>query len=1127
MVTMLTSTVNVWGQNAATIFNGKPLANSYTNGVFLYNVGTGRLLIHGGDFATQARVFYQNWGDLLHLESVSDGKAVVKTNQGYFAANVPAGTDPRKYGNDITQVWQPIMDHASESLTFTRVSGESGSSTYTYHISQSVSGTTYYIGAAYGIKYDKTATGNSDVISNYMEDIGDDECTYTISTYALASTTYAIGSGTGVSAKDLYSWRIISFDDLQAAVTSGTSGLAANLSYRINDQDFTRNYSSFYDGTSGVSPSDAWVVKNTSKTSGYDSSSQGRFNYTWGFTANGQRQRHADWYGTITDLNNSGLYTSDQYWYQPLRLKEQFGDDWVWGYHLYGYTSENWTTAEGNNIGYVIKKDPKYGFMSFEGVGAVTSYVTAPVDGIYEISCVGFSQPGEGATHPEDGYLFATIGESKISSMYIGEEDDEEIKTTLLHQIPAGTYDRTSYMECMGDASLFTANGVTPVHPATFTSGAGYVLTRNQADYTNSLLIEAKAGDKIYLGVAKDYGTKTKGYVKSYTVTATTAGYVTYKAGETTYYMKADGTFTSSKDDAQVWTPSGNYLTFTSEGTTYYLGYNSSSSTSEGTTTYNYTYAAVTSSTNAVTYDSETGDISFGAVISEETSEEQETYYYITHTENGTTWYLGTNGRFSMDTATKWYLDENNHLFNGDSYIGYSWSYSRNYYSVNIVRSTSSSLATLDSNNRIEGPSGYYLRGNGSSNNNARYTDGTTALAQVSEETEVHGNTITTNATFHLQGSTSNSAYSTSDKDKATATIETTSDVSSTKTETTGEYYFDSDWVAVDNFQVTYVGNPLLVFDENEPNINYLRKYEQAGNVIDRTTYEMTTVQMERTFAEGNWNSFVCPINLTSKQVKEAFGSGVDLAELVQIGSISGSRTCIDFKKVQLPANDETAITAGKMYLIKPVAGSGHYIDGKKRYTLGANFKIFIDGGEAAATSAYDKNIDKTVAETNGYTILSANGQGWTTDNLIQSEVIEGNGGTNGENDVDGIYYKATYVNSGTNIVPAGSYVMGAKYTENTENIDETTVTMYHLKNAMAIKGFRGWLEDYYKVGGEVVARIYPTEDLNPATMIEEVNITSQVKGIFDMSGRKIVSEDLNALPKGLYIVNGKKVYVK
>ena len=1004
MATMLTTTVT-WGQNAATIFNGKPLANSYTNGVFLYNVGTGCLLIHGGDYGTQARVFYQNWGDLLHLQSVNttNRTAIVQTNQGYFAANVPAGTDPRKYGNDITQVWQPIMDHGSTALTFTRVAGETGTSTYTYHISHAVGGTTYYIGAAYGIKYNKDATGNSDEILGYMYDIGHDECTYTTQSYATASTTYSIGSGTGVSAKDLYSWRIISFDDLQAAVTSGTSGLAANISYRINDQDFSRNYPSFYTGTSGVSPSDAWVVKNTRKTSSYDSSTLGRFNYTWGFTADGQRQRHADWYGTITNINNTGLYTSDQYWYQPLRLKEQFGDDWVWGYHLYNYTSHSWTegTTQGNNITYGQKKDIKYGFMSFEGVGAVASYVTAPVDGIYEISCVGFSQPGEGANHDPDGYLFATIGESKIASMYNGEEDDEAIKTSLLYQVPAGTYDRSSYMECMGDASLFTANGVTPAHPAHFTSGAGYELTRNQPKYTTSVLIEAKAGEKIYFGAAKDYGTKTKGYVKTnQTITRCKL------ATQSNVYLKVTGTsslsLASTDDETEASTfviDENNHLYYESNGFNYYLVYTGNSSNG-------YYVSLSTSSTNYMIYSQ-----NYGIRC------QPGSYYY-----------------YMMANTT------NNRLYRTSD---------NSYNSSNLAYPAESSIETIIG------------------------------------KTEVSG------------------SYA--------------------------NYYFDGDWVAVDNFQVTYVGNPLLVLDEDEQNISYLRKYNHAGSVIDRTTYEMTTVQMERTFAEGNWNSFVCPIDLTSKQVKEAFGSEVDLAELVQIGSLSGSRTCIDFKKVQLPANDQTAITAGKMYLIKPVAGSGHYIDGKKRYTLGANFKIFIDGGDAASTSSYENNIQKSEATTNGYTILSANNPGWTTSKLIESEVIEGNGGAHGENDVDGIYYKATYVNSGDNkIVPAGSYVMGAKYTENTENIDETTVTMYHLKNDMAIKGFRGWLEDWYNTTtGEVVARIYPTEDFDPATMIEEVDITAQVKGVLDMSGRKIATDDLNALPKGLYIVNGKKVYVK
>ena len=49
------------------------------------------------------------------------------------------------------------------------------------------------------------------------------------------------------------------------------------------------------------------------------------------------------------------------------------------------------------------------------------------------------------------------------------------------------------------------------------------------------------------------------------------------------------------------------------------------------------------------------------------------------------------------------------------------------------------------------------------------------------------------------------------------------------------------------------------------------------------------------------------------------------------------------------------------------------------------------------------------------------------------------------------------------------------------------------------------------------------------ATGIEDLQTIAPVEGIYDLSGRKIKLEDddLSRLPKGVYIVDGKKVTVK
>ena len=61
------------------------------------------------------------------------------------------------------------------------------------------------------------------------------------------------------------------------------------------------------------------------------------------------------------------------------------------------------------------------------------------------------------------------------------------------------------------------------------------------------------------------------------------------------------------------------------------------------------------------------------------------------------------------------------------------------------------------------------------------------------------------------------------------------------------------------------------------------------------TDYVDTEVLLHRTFQSGsNWNTFVFPMDLTTQQVKEAFGENVVIAEPVGVGSMSDNPMIID-----------------------------------------------------------------------------------------------------------------------------------------------------------------------------------------------------------------------------------------
>lgn len=96
---------------------------------------------------------------------------------------------------------------------------------------------------------------------------------------------------------------------------------------------------------------------------------------------------------------------------------------------------------------------------------------------------------------------------------------------------------------------------------------------------------------------------------------------------------------------------------------------------------------------------------------------------------------------------------------------------------------------------------------------------------------------------------------------------------------------------------------------------------------------------------------------------------------------------------------------------------------------------------------------------------------------------------------------------------------------------------MYELSRDTRIKGFRGWITlshsifddpSSFAVGARIA--IDGVLDGDDTTGIDRHAIVpvnpNAITAVFDLSGRK-VGESVDCLPKGLYIVNGKKLLVK
>ena len=298
-------------------------------------------------------------------------------------------------------------------------------------------------------------------------------------------------------------------------------------------------------------------------------------------------------------------------------------------------------------------------------------------------------------------------------------------------------------------------------------------------------------------------------------------------------------------------------------------------------------------------------------------------------------------------------------------------------------------------------------------------------------------------------------------------------------------YYYDTDFVGVDNFAVRYVGKSkasIFVLDEDSTSEDYMKK--ATGEA-----YKDVTVYLKRKFTLNKWNSFVTPVGLTNAQVKQAFGDDVKVAELAGVGGVTGRESSIEFRTVDL-SREGIAIEPAQMYLVKPTKNAVdmnlELVDGTKvsgkMYLIG---RCSLDGS---------KITDGTL------TIKPTYGQ-----------PAEGAEITGAQVDFMGTYVAL----DATNGPQAGAYAWSGG-------------DMYHLKKANAIKGFRGWLVDHtgtnsikFNIGDGSV------------TSIDEVIANDRAEktsdAVYTVDGVKIRdnASSLEGLPAGLYIFKGKTHLVK
>ena len=295
------------------------------------------------------------------------------------------------------------------------------------------------------------------------------------------------------------------------------------------------------------------------------------------------------------------------------------------------------------------------------------------------------------------------------------------------------------------------------------------------------------------------------------------------------------------------------------------------------------------------------------------------------------------------------------------------------------------------------------------------------------------------------------------------------------------------DWTAFDNFQLKYCGDEDMVLDEMQTSLDYLTKQ----SLVPTNAY---TLILKRTFKVGVWSSITLPVSLTAAQFKTAFGDQAKLARLK--GQDTAIPTRIDFEKVDLTNDRDIVIEPGKLYIMRTTRGAN--------VQTGSYTKILNDGSQVVVQAPY-YTINNVVLPTAPVPIFRENAKSTTTD-------------------AGDIQFCGTQINQTTNVVPARSYVLGAKDGK-----------WYHTENALPVKGFRCWIATNVNTSSPAKPLTFMIDgvaydNVMGIESIQSVKTKQPMHGpVYNLQGQCVAADasQINTLPAGVYIVNRTKVVVK
>ena len=339
---------------------------------------------------------------------------------------------------------------------------------------------------------------------------------------------------------------------------------------------------------------------------------------------------------------------------------------------------------------------------------------------------------------------------------------------------------------------------------------------------------------------------------------------------------------------------------------------------------------------------------------------------------------------------------------------------------------------------------------------------------------------------------------------------------------------------AVDNFKLYYAGprrNPELILDEESTDLRYLT--EAADE------YKNSVLHLNRKLNDNMWNSLILPVDLTWGQMKRTFGDAVKVAKLEAL-----TENSVQFVTVEPDSDEQVMVKAFEPYIVFPpytqVKSSPYTVE--HFYTSkGEDNSEWLDKDYKPSNNE-DNRLTKTLkADHYDITMVSLDRdklkQYVNTTNWESTTTFDATGGGHGQMVCKGTmaktYDKGKIIDGRENL--NGDYFMyKGKLIQvphgNKENSDEPY--------SYGLKAFRCWFELTGNTSAEgkpsqVSLLIDGVED--STTGIDDIHGNTDctsykrgIEGVFNMNGQMVRrSCSLEGLPKGMYIVNGKKIIIR